>query len=55
MTLLGVSFGTYRRGRRDALMERGGYLPLRRLGDAPMRRHWVFHLTLVLGVLKTHR
>ena len=46
-TLLGVSFGGYRRLRRDVLMGRGGYLPLRRLGDllterrhyVPMRRH----------------
>ena len=46
-TLLGVSFGGYRRLRRDALMGRGGYVPLRRLGDllterrhyVPMRRH----------------
>ena len=46
-TLLGVSFGGYRRLRRDVLMGRGGYVPLRRLGDllterrhyVPMRRH----------------
>ena len=43
-TLLDVSFGSYRRRHRDVLMERGGYVPLRRLGDVPLRRHWVFHL-----------
>ena len=50
-TLLGVSFGSYRRRRRDALMAHGGYVPLRRLGDEPVRRHWVFHLRLVWDVL----
>ena len=47
MTLLGVSFGTYRRRRRDVLMGRRGYIPLRRLGDVRMRGCWVFHLRLV--------
>ena len=37
-TLMGVSFEAYRRHRRDALMGRRGYVPLRRLGDVPMRR-----------------
>ena len=37
----------YRRGRRDVLMGRGGYVPLRRLSDVALRRHWVFHLRLV--------
>ena len=45
-TLLGVSFGSYRRRRRDVLMGRGGYVPL--------RRHWVFHLRLVWDVVKTY-
>ena len=44
---MGVSFETYRRRRRDILMGSCGYVPLRRLGDVPMRRHWVFHLKLV--------
>ena len=35
-TLLGVSFETYRRRRRDVLMGRHGYVPLRRLGDVPL-------------------
>ena len=39
VTLLGVSFGTYRRRRRNVVMERRGYLPLRRRGDVRMRRH----------------
>ena len=39
--LLRVSFGSYRRRRRDVLMGRGGYVPLRRLSDVPLRRHWV--------------
>ena len=52
-TLLGVSFGSYRRRRRDVLMGRGGYVPLRRLCDIPLRRHWVFHLRLVWDVLAT--
>ena len=45
--LLGVSFGTYRRRRRDVLMGGPGYVPLRRLGDIPLRRRWAFHLILV--------
>ena len=44
MTLLGVSFGINERRRRDLLMGRRGYVPLRHLGDIPLRRHWVFHL-----------
>ena len=36
-TLLGVSFGSYRRRRRDVLMGRRGYVPLKRLGDVPLR------------------
>ena len=36
MTLLGVSFASYRRRRRDVLMGHRGYVPLRRC--------WVFHL-----------
>ena len=45
--LLGVSFGSYRRRRRDVLMGRRGYVPLRLLGDVPLRRRWVFHLRLI--------
>ena len=44
---LSVSFETYRRRRRDVLMERQRYVPLRRLGDVPLRHRWVFHLRLV--------
>ena len=46
-TLLGVSFGSYRRGRIDILMGHRGYVPLRHLGDVPLRRRWVFHLRLL--------
>ena len=38
MTLLGVSFGTYRRRRRDVPIKSHEYVPLRRLGDIPLRR-----------------
>ena len=38
-TLLGVSYGSYRRRPRDVLMERRGYVPLRRC--------WVFHLRVI--------
>ena len=46
-TLLGVSFGTYRRRRWGEVMGRRGYEPLTRLGDIPLRRRWVFHFRLV--------
>ena len=46
-TLFGISFGTYGRLRRDVLMGRRGYVPLRHLGEAPLRRGWVIHLKLV--------
>ena len=46
-TFLVVSFGTYRRRRRDVVMGHRGYVPLRRLGEVPLRRCWVFHLRLV--------
>ena len=46
-TLLGVSFGSYRRRRRYVLMGRREYVPLRRLGDVPLRRRWVFHMRLI--------
>ena len=45
--LLVVSFRTYRRRLRDVLMGGRGYVSLRRLGDIPLRRRWVFHLRLV--------
>ena len=45
--LLGVSFGSYRRRRIDVLMGHRGYVPLRRPGHVPLRRHRVFHLRLV--------
>ena len=47
ITLLGVLFGTYRRRHRDVLMGRRGYVPLKRLGNVPVKRRWVFHLRLV--------
>ena len=47
MTLLSVSFGIYGRRGRDVLMGRQEHVPLRRLGDVPQRRRWVFHLRLV--------
>ena len=43
----GVLFGTYKRRRRDVLMGRREYVPLRRLGNVPLRLRWVFHLRLV--------
>ena len=43
----GALFGTYKRRRRDVLMGRRGYEPLRRLGNIPLRRRWVFYLRLV--------
>ena len=46
-TLLDVSFRSYRRRRRDVLMGRHGYVPLRHLGDIPLRHRWVFHLRLI--------
>ena len=54
-TLLGVSFVTYRRRRRDILMGRRVYVIMRRLGDVPLRRRWVFHLRLFRGVVETYR
>ena len=39
-------FGTYKRRRIDVLMGRRGYIALRRLGNVPQRRRWVFHLRL---------
>ena len=46
-TLLVVSFGTYRKRRRGVEMGRRGYVPLRRLGEIPLRCRWMFHLRLV--------
>ena len=54
VTLLGVSFESYRRCRRTVLVGRRGYVPLRRLGDVPLRRCCVFHLRLSWDVLETH-
>ena len=53
ITFLGVFFGTYRRPSRDVLMGRCGYVPLRRLGNVPRRRQWVFDLRLVSDVVET--
>ena len=49
-----LSFGIYRRRRRDALIGRQGFIPLRRLGDVSLRRRWEFHLRLVLDVKETY-
>ena len=54
-TLLGASFGSYRRLRRDVLMGRSGYVPLRSLGDVPLRRHWVFQLRPTCDVTETYK
>ena len=51
---MGVLFETNRRRRRDALTRHRGYVPLRRLGDVPMRRRWVFYLRIVFDVTKTY-
>ena len=53
-TLLGVSFESYGRHRRDVLMGRRGYVPLRRLGDMPLKNHWVFHLRLAWNVVEIY-
>ena len=45
--LMSVSFGTYKRRRRDVLMAPQGYVPLRRLDDVRLRRRWLFHLRLI--------
>ena len=42
-----VLFETYKRRRRDVLMRRRGYVPLRHLDAVPMRRRWAFHLRLI--------
>ena len=44
----------YRRRRRNVVVARRGYVPLRRLGDVPLIRRWVFHLRLVLDVVETY-
>ena len=41
-TFLGVSFGTQRR-----TVGTSRYIPLRRIGDVPMKRRWVLHFRLV--------
>ena len=53
-TLLGFSFDGYRRGCRNELMGRCGYVPPRRLCDVPLRCHWVFYLRLFWDVLYTY-
>ena len=54
-TILSVSFGTYRRRRKDVKIERQGYLPLRLLGDVPLRPCWVFHLRCTCHVAVAYR
>ena len=49
-TLLGVSFGSYKRRRRDILMGRRGYVPFIRLGEVTLRRRWVFYLRRTDGM-----
>ena len=51
---MGVSFGSYSTRRRDVLMGRRVYVPLRRLGDIPLRRRWVFHLRLIWDFVVTY-
>ena len=53
--LFGVSFGTFRRRRRDILMGHCECVSLRRLGDVPLRRRWAFHLWLVWDVVESYR
>ena len=53
-TLLGFSFGSYRRRCRDVQMRRCGYVPLRRLGDVPLWHCWVFHLRLIWSAVETY-
>ena len=54
MTLLGVSFRTYRRRHRDVLVGHREYVPLRGLGDVPTWRRCLFHLRLIWDVVKTY-
>ena len=54
MTILGVSFGSCRRRRRDVPMGRRGYVPLRLFGDVPLRHRRVFHLRLVSDVAEIY-
>ena len=39
---MGVLFETDKRRRRDLVMGRRRYVPLRRLGNVPLRRRWGF-------------
>ena len=34
-------------------MGRRGYVPLRHLGDVPLRRRWVFYVSLIWDVVET--
>ena len=43
------------RRRYDISIKRHGGLPLRRLGDVPSRRSWVFHLRRTYNVAGTYR
>ena len=68
---MGVSFETYLRRRGDVLIGLRHYVSLksrhdipikhredellRRLGDVPLRRHWVFHLRCICDVAGTYR
>ena len=54
MTLLAVSFVTYKRRRSDVLMTRLVYISLRRFGDVPLRRCCMFHLRIVWDVAETY-
>ena len=46
-TLLGVLFGSCKRGHRDVLMEYHGYVSPGRVGDVPLKRRWVFFWNLL--------
>ena len=70
-TLLGVSFVTYRRRRRDILMgrrvyvimrrlgetfsRRRGDVPMRHLGDVPPKCRWLFHLRRTCHATGTYK
>ena len=47
--------GSYRRRRTDVLIGRRGYVPLRRIGDVALRRHWVLHLRRTCDASRTYR
>ena len=38
----------------EVLIGRRGYVPLRHLGDVPLRRCWVFHLRPACDIVETY-